>query len=138
MTAVLMLSAWLGREVLSSLAELTSGFRRFGAGSFGEPIRILSRDELGDVARQANQMASSLERLGEETRKAAARFQKLLEGAPDAMVIVDRGGRIVLVNVQAEKLFGYARAELLGQAVEILVPGGDAGKAPRAPRRFPS
>ena len=46
----------------------------------------------------------------------------LLEAAPDATVFVDSGGRIVLVNAQAERLFGYPREELAGQPVEILVP----------------
>ncbi len=47
---------------------------------------------------------------------------RVLEAAPDAMVIVDRNGRITLVNSQTERLFGYARQELLGQPVEILIP----------------
>src|SRR5436190_1448372 len=58
-------------------------------------------------------------------------FRSLLESAPDAILIVDQQGGIVLANGQAERLFGYARAELLGQPVEVLVPerlrGGHSG-----------
>ena len=54
-------------------------------------------------------------------------FVALLEEAPDAMVCIAADGRIVLVNAEAERLFGYQRAELTGQPVEILVP--DAARA---------
>uniref|UniRef100_A0AAU2K224 PAS domain S-box protein n=1 Tax=Streptomyces sp. NBC_00049 TaxID=2903617 RepID=A0AAU2K224_9ACTN len=57
-----------------------------------------------------------------ERRAADERFRALLEAAPDAMVIVDERGIIQLVNAQTEALFGYARADLLGQPVEALVP----------------
>jgi PAS domain S-box-containing protein len=60
-------------------------------------------------------------------QRAGVRFRGLLEAAPDATVCVDESGRIVLVNAQAERLFGYPREELTGQPVEILVP--DAAKA---------
>ena len=49
-------------------------------------------------------------------------FRRLLELAPDAIVIVNREGRMVFVNSQAETMFGYAREELLGQLVELLLP----------------
>ncbi|HEX2881095.1 MAG TPA: ATP-binding protein [Polyangiaceae bacterium] len=49
-------------------------------------------------------------------------FHKLLDAAPDSVVIVDRSGRILLVNVQTERLFGYVRSEIVGQTVEALVP----------------
>jgi len=55
-------------------------------------------------------------------KKAESKFRSLLEAAPDAMVIVDEHGLITLVNAQTEKLFGYVRAELIGQPVECLIP----------------
>src|ERR1700681_1978391 len=57
-----------------------------------------------------------------ERRRADQKFKDLLEAAPDAMIIVDQTGQIVLVNSQTEKLFGYARAELLGQKIEMMLP----------------
>jgi PAS domain S-box-containing protein len=57
---------------------------------------------------------------------AEARYRGLLEAAPDAMVVVNQSGEIVLLNVQAEKQFGYSRDELLGQKVTNIIPEGFA------------
>ncbi|HET7040680.1 MAG TPA: PAS domain S-box protein, partial [Gemmatimonadales bacterium] len=64
-------------------------------------------------------------------RKAEARFRVAVESAPSGMVMVDAEGKIVLVNREVERLFGYTREELLGRSVETLVPtrfrGGHPG-----------
>ncbi|MHB1260115.1 MAG: PAS domain S-box protein [Thermoplasmatota archaeon] len=57
-----------------------------------------------------------------EWEKLETQFRDLLESAPDAMVLVDSAGQIVLVNKEAERLLGYTRQELLGQPIELLVP----------------
>ncbi len=57
-----------------------------------------------------------------DRQSAERRFEQLLEAAPDAVVGVDEAGRIMLVNQQVERVFGYGREELLGERVERLVP----------------
>src|SRR6202044_2384231 len=54
------------------------------------------------------------------------RYRGLLEAAPDAMVVVNQGGEIVLLNLQAEKQFGYRRDELVGQMMKAIIPEGFA------------
>jgi PAS domain S-box-containing protein len=61
-----------------------------------------------------------------ESKEAGAKYRGLLEAAPDAMVVVNQDGEIVLLNVQAEKQFGYSRDELIGQQVKNIVPEGFA------------
>ena len=63
----------------------------------------------------------------EEVHKASgAKYRGLLEAAPDAMVVVNQRGEIVLLNLQAEKQFGYRRDELVGQKVKNIIPEGFA------------
>ena len=63
---------------------------------------------------------------------AEARYRGLLEAAPDAMVVADDSGAMVLVNIQAERMFGYPRRELIGQPLTLLAPIGLAEEVARA------
>jgi diguanylate cyclase (GGDEF)-like protein/PAS domain S-box-containing protein len=63
-----------------------------------------------------------LEQEGEALRAAQQRFHSVLESTPDGMLVVDEAGKILLVNAEAERLFGYSREELVGAQLEMLVP----------------
>ena len=61
-----------------------------------------------------------------ERKESRAKYRGLLEAAPDAIVVVNQAGEIVLLNLQAEKQFGYRRDELVGQQVKNIIPEGFA------------
>jgi PAS domain S-box-containing protein len=100
--------------------SMGSGLELFGQRKDGTefPIEI----SLSPLETEEGTLVSSAIRDISERKKAEDKFRGLLESAPDAMVIVNRDGRIQLVNAQTETLFGYSRDELVGQWVELLVP----------------
>jgi PAS domain S-box-containing protein len=106
------------------LRALQAGAKDFISKPF-DPVEVLTR---------IHNMLEVRLLLRESRRKDAARhalqmdgrYRGLLEAAPDAMVVVSEGGQIVLLNVQAERQFGYSRDELVGQKVTNIIPEGFA------------
>jgi PAS domain S-box-containing protein len=83
----------------------------------------VAEQKLSDVEQELVRVSAREEQAVSEART-ERRFRELLEAAPDAIIEIDRDGRIVLLNLVTEKMFGYNREELLGKAVELLVPEG--------------
>ena len=83
------------------------------------------RDSNGHPMRMAGisyDVTDLRERELDTARRALDRFQRVVEATPDAMVLINAGGAIEMVNTQTEHVFGYERAELLGKSVEMLLP----------------
>jgi PAS domain S-box-containing protein len=99
-------------------------YRKDGRLIWADLAASLIRDEGGNPAYGIGMVTDITERKRAEDALQASeqRFRTVLEVAPDGVVIVDAAGRIVLVNEQAERLFGYPREELLGGELEMLVP----------------
>jgi len=74
------------------------------------------------LARARDDLEEKVEERTAELSKSREQFLTLMESAPDAMVVTSISGVILMVNQRAEKLFGYDRRELLGQAIELLLP----------------
>ena len=106
-----------------------SGLRKDGS-EF--PVEI----SLSPLHTEGETLVSAAIRDISDRKKAEERFKDLLESAPDAMVIVNKDGRIVLINAQTERLFGYRREELIGQQVELLVPERIRADHPSLRQRF--
>ena len=97
-----------------------AGLDLFGKRKNGEefPVEI----SLSPIETEEGRLVMSAIRDITNRKRADQKFRGLLEAAPDAILIVNQTGSIVLVNTQTERLFGYARQELLGQKVELLLP----------------
>jgi PAS domain S-box-containing protein len=107
---------WLTLRLLAPLIQLRDAIVALrGDATHFAPLAVRADDEVG-------QLTSAFNNLMRERLAADARLQSLVEFAPNAIVVVGVDGRIETFNREAERRFGYARDEILGQPLETLVP----------------
>jgi PAS domain S-box-containing protein len=111
-------------------------YRKDGRLIWADLAVSLVRDEAGRPSYGIGMVTDITKRKHAEEALVAseARFRTILEAAPDAAVILDATGKILLVNDRTESLFGYVRQELLGRSLEVLIPGRQEPLAPQGAR----
>jgi phosphoserine phosphatase RsbU/P len=98
--------------------------RKDGSRYWAHVVITVMRDQSGDLAGFLMLIRDLTDQRNreQELRRSRERFQRAVESAPNAMVMINRSGRIELANLQAECVFGYSRDELLGRPIEMLIP----------------
>ena len=127
---LLMLVAVIGyRQGVRPLRELALLSRRAGLGDYSGRLNYRSGDEIGELVEAFNysnvrtkRLINELETEAAAARKATAESDSLLESAADGIVIIGSDGRILKVNREAERIFGYPREELVAHSLERLIP----------------
>ena len=113
-----------------SVNEVYAQIAKIGSGDFSSAIQVkegLEDSVLGWLSETQAKLSDS----DRVRKRLEERLRLVVESAPNALLMVDREGRITLANAQAESLFGYPRAELIGQPVEALVPARFRAAHPR-------
>jgi PAS domain S-box-containing protein len=110
------------RWLLAPFAILRAAAESVAAGEFDTRIPSVGPAELADLGHSIELMRTRLAAALTDAQRAEERFRGLFHSSPDATLTVAADGSIVMVNAQAERMFGYSFGELAGRPVEMLVP----------------
>lgn len=114
--AAAFVSSSLARGITRPIEDMTRFARGITRGDFGrDPVRVKSRDELGQLARALQHMSISLERQLDAIRESEQRLKSVIETMPSGLLLIDPEGTIVLVNPAIEEMLGFKKAEITGK-----------------------
>ena len=122
---------WVRRRLLAPLLALRQAAEAVAGGDYDIRVPAVGHSEFADLGRSTDLMRARLITARADTGQAEQRFRGLFESSPDATLTVAADGSILMVNLQAERMFGYGADELVGQQVEQLVPAAVRGTHPR-------
>jgi PAS domain S-box-containing protein len=114
LTSVLLAGAasfLLTRQVTRPLSETRDAAIRVASGDYATTVPVVSRDELGELARAFNYMAEEIEHYVGQIQEQKSRLEAVLEASPEALVTTDPGGRITMANPAAARLLGIRAAD---------------------------
>lgn len=111
----------LGRSITRPLSEVTAAAERLSE-NLDAPLPTGAGGEVGALARAFERMREAVRARDAALRKDEDRLRGIIDAAPNAMIVADRTGALRMVNARAAELFGYRPEELLGAAVETLMP----------------
>lgn len=118
----LTLAIAVSRGIQKGLNEILQSAKAVAKGDFRRKAEAFSKDEIGILANNFNNMSEELERSIRVIEQEQQKFKALLESAPDAIIIIGEAGDIQLANNQCENIFGYSKDELVGRHVDVLLP----------------
>jgi diguanylate cyclase (GGDEF)-like protein/PAS domain S-box-containing protein len=110
-----LMAYYLGRRIVLPVMLIAGAAKAVAKGDLERRAEVTGPRELKDVAQQFNQML-------DVRLRAEDKYRNLLESCTDAIIVVNASRGIILVNAQAEKMFGFSRAEMIGQTIEMLIP----------------
>ncbi|MBI1176656.1 PAS domain-containing protein [bacterium] len=112
----------LNRRIFEPIAQLAASAAAVGRNGFFRRVLVTSQDELGTLASAMNRMSETVEEKIAEADAADKWSRQVLDSTADAIVISDAESTITEVNRSAEALLGYAREELIGQPLTLIIP----------------
>lgn len=126
---------YLSRQVTRPIEQLSLSVRRFGEGNLEETVELQSKDEIGQLAYNFNNMANSLREAREklqrsrdeleqmvavrtgQLKESEERYRRLIDSSPDPILVNDLSGKVTYVNPAYSLVFGWAKKEIVGKYV---------------------
>jgi len=122
-TVMAFIGLWLGGLLTKRLDSLAKAAQQMAKGNLSVALAVDGTDEVAELNRLFNSMASRLEANIKDLKDRAEYIRTLMNNALDAIITIDEQGIIELTNPAAEKIFGYPASELIGTAIFSLLPG---------------